>query len=259
MVSVPAGTFRMGSPEGQGDADERPQRAVTLSAYCIDTTEVTVAAYAACVAYGGCRAALGTINVTDYSPSDAAYFNQFCNLVDRPDYPINCVDWAQAAAYCAWNGKRLPTEAEWEYAARGDDGRLYPWGNETPTVQRLNVAGRFVLPMTRLWSTPHTSSIMLDEDGWETTAPVGSFPQGKSRFGALDMAGNVWEWTADWYAAYANSAQTDPRGAASGTSRVFRGAGWATTDPNNFRSARRLWTSPLTRDCDLGFRCARGD
>jgi formylglycine-generating enzyme required for sulfatase activity len=259
MVSVPAGTFQMGSPDGAGNTDERPRHQVTLSAYCIDTTEVTVAAYAACVASGACRAAPLTVNWTSYPPEDVKTFSRFCNRNDRPDHPINCVDWDQAAAYCAWNGKRLPTEAEWEYAARGTDGRVYPWGNDVPTVKRLNVRGSAVVAMTRPGWNPEWSGTHDSDDGWGATAPVGSFPNGRSPVGALDMAGNVWEWTADWYGAYSKRAETDPRGAKAGTSRVVRGAGWATQEPDKFRAARRIWSTPLTRDCDIGFRCAQGN
>jgi formylglycine-generating enzyme required for sulfatase activity len=258
MVPVPAGTFQMGSPEGEGGPDEQPRHDVTLSAYCIDQTEVTVAAYAACVAAGGCSAAPVTVNWTNYSAKDTKLFSRWCNREDRPDYPINCVDWDQASAYCSWNGKRLPTEAEWEYAARGSDGRMYPWGNAAPSAERLNACGADCI--TTSTSVVLPSDLMYDgNDGWETTAPVGRYPEGASPFGALDMAGNVWEWTADWHGAYSKLPETNPQGAKTGTSRMCRGGGWATRDPNKVRATGRLWKTPMARDCDLGFRCARGN
>src|SRR5262249_14179368 len=116
MIAVPAGSFRIGSPEGEGSPSEHPQHEVTLSAYCIDRTEVTVAAYEACVAAKGCSAAPRTVNWTSYSAEDVERYSRWCNRNDRPDHPINCVDWNQAVAYCTWKGRRLPTEAEWEYA-----------------------------------------------------------------------------------------------------------------------------------------------
>jgi formylglycine-generating enzyme required for sulfatase activity len=154
MVRVPAGTFQMGSPEQGNWEAGYPQHEVKLSGYCIDRTEVTVKFYEGCAAAKGCSARSASST---------------CNQADRPDHPVNCVDWKQAAAYCKWADKRLPTEAEWEYAARGTDGRAYPWGNEDPDAKRMNGSG--------------------SEDGWKATAPVGKFPAGASPFGALDMAG----------------------------------------------------------------------
>jgi formylglycine-generating enzyme required for sulfatase activity len=259
MVPVPAGTFLMGSPQGEGDSDEQPQRKVTLSAYCIDKTEVTVAAYAACVAARGCSAAPLTVNGTNDTAEAKKFSSQRCNRTDRPDHPINCVDWDQAAAYCAWNGKRLPTEAEWEYAARGNDGRVYPWGEEAPSPKWLNACGTECNSKEDAKREKGVWHVMYDDnDGWKNTAPVGSFPEGRSPSGALDMAGNVWEWTADWYGGYAMQAELNPQGTSTGTSRVFRGGGWATIDTTKTRAANRSWYPSITRDCDLGFRCARG-
>jgi formylglycine-generating enzyme required for sulfatase activity len=253
MVPVVAGTFLMGSPEGEGDSDEQPQHEVTLSAYCIDKTEVTVAAYAACVAAAGCSAAPLTANLTNYSHEEVSQLSRWCNRADRPVHPMNCVDWDQAAAYCTWKHARLPTEAEWEYAARGHDGRVYPWGNGAPSATRLNACGNECVAMGKRVMIPFAATYDGD-DGWETTAPVGSYPEGASPFGALDMAGNVGEWTADWYGGYAKQAETNPQGPKTGTSRVFRGGGWnGITD-----SADRHWPDPKVRDIDLGFRCARG-
>jgi formylglycine-generating enzyme required for sulfatase activity len=264
MVPVPAGTFRMGSPDAAGDSDEHPQHQVTLTAYCIDKTEVTVKAYAACVAAKGCSAAPRTVNWSGYSAADVKLYSQFCNSDDRPNHPINCVDWDQAAAYCTWVGKeaggktRLPSEAEWEYAARGNDGRAYPWGNEEPSAKRLNACGTECVAMAKRVLKIDWAKMYDASDGWETTAPVGSFPEGKSPFGALDRAGNVWEWTADWYGAYTKAAATNPRGAKTGTVRVFRGGGWNIHVAGIVRAAVRSWGGASLRDYYVGFRCARG-
>jgi formylglycine-generating enzyme required for sulfatase activity len=243
MVRVPHGTFAMGSPDGTGEDDEHPRHPVTLAAFCIDRTEVTVKAYEACVAANRCTAPHREI-----SPH--------CNHPDRPDHPVNCVDWHQAVAYCRWRGKRLPTEAEWEYAARGSDGRLYPWGNEPPSATRLNACGRECVTwgkrvLGREWPTMYDG-----DDGWVTTAPVGSFPAGASPFGALDMAGNVWEWTADWRGSYPASAVTAPRGPATDTARIQRGNGWHAHLAVDVRAAARDSVDPALPTNSTGLRCA---
>lgn len=252
MVAVPAGTFRMGSPAGQGDDDEHPAHDVMLSAYCIDRTEVTVKAYAACVQTRGCTAA--------NEPAKTGV-NSFCNgtRADRQEHPINCVDWNQASAYCAWAGRRLPSEAEWEYAARGTDGRTYPWGTDPPSARRLNACGTECAPVMKRqlntdWGTMYDAS-----DGWQFTAPVGSFPAGASPFGALNMAGNVWEWTADWYGRYRATAAPNPPGAKTGKERVIRGGGWSDNGAAYVRAAYRYWFEPSNRLYYIGFRCARRD
>jgi formylglycine-generating enzyme required for sulfatase activity len=163
MVAVPAGEFFLGCNE-QIDRecydDEKPGRRVFVAAFRIDKTEVTVAQYGRCVQAGGCS-----------SPDTRSGCNY--GTGGRDEHPVNCVDWQQADTYCRWAGKRLPTEAEWEKAARGRDGRIYPWGNQWDT-SRANV-------------------------GSGGTVAVGSYASGASPYGALDMSGNVWEWTADWY------------------------------------------------------------
>jgi formylglycine-generating enzyme required for sulfatase activity len=255
MVAVPAGTFQMGSPPGSGDADERPRHQVTLSAYCLDRTEVTVAAYAACAAAGACVPPPLTVNWPSYSAQDVERFSRWCNHGDRPDHPINCIDWYAAAAYCAWRGRRLPTEAEWEYAARGGDDRVYPWGNAAPSATRLNACGAECAAMASRDAIPWRA-LHDGDDGWLTTAPVGSYPDGASRSGALDLAGNVWEWTADWYAPYTADPEVDPQGEATGTSRVSRGGGWSNSAAGSTRAADRDWSDPAVREASLGFRCA---
>ncbi|HEX7837311.1 MAG TPA: SUMF1/EgtB/PvdO family nonheme iron enzyme [Kofleriaceae bacterium] len=257
MVRVPAGTFRMGSPEKVGDDDEHPEHEVTLVAYCIDKTEVTVNAYAACVAAKGCSVPSLTVSWSGIAAEDAKRYSQFCNRDDRPDYPINCVDWNQATAYCAWAGKRLPTEAEWEYAARGNDGRTYPWGNEAPSARLLNACGSECVAMAKRELNLDWKSMYEASDDWETMAPVGSFLEGASPFGVLDMAGNVWEWTADWYGRYTAVATANPRGAKRGTFRVLRGGAWVSDVAGHVRAALRLGLDPTVRDDNVGFRCAR--
>jgi formylglycine-generating enzyme required for sulfatase activity len=259
MVRVPPGTFRMGSPEGVGADDEHPQHEVTLPAYCIDKTEVTVKAYAACVAAKGCSAAPLTVNWSGDSAADVEFYSGFCNRDDRPDHPINCVDWNQAAAYCKWAHKRLPTEAEWEYAARGNDNRAYPWGNEAPSAKRLNACGSECVAMVKRELNLHGKSMYEASDGWVSTAPRGEFPGDASPFGVLDMAGNVVEWTADWYGPYTAVAAANPRGAKRGTFRVVRGGAWYSNDAALVRAANRIWTIPSYRINYVGFRCGRGD
>jgi len=233
-----------------------------LPGYCIDRTEVTVAAYAACVAAKGCTAAPLTVQWSGVSDADVKQWSRYCNRpdqVNRADHPINCVDWGQSVAYCKWAGKRLPTEAEWEYAARGKDGRVYPWGNEAPNAKRLNACGSECAAMAKRDLKLDWKAMYIDSDGWETTAPVGRFPDGVSPVGALDMAGNVWEWTADWYGDYAAAAVTNPLGAKTGTARVLRGGGCYYVVVARVRAAFRNWHDPTDRNVNVGFRCARGD
>jgi formylglycine-generating enzyme required for sulfatase activity len=214
MVCIEGGAFVNGS-------DPRLQRQVQT--YWLDTTDVTVAQYTACVGAGapGCTTpGLGGAE-------------QLCNggVNGRENHPINCVDWFQASAYCAWAGKRLPDEWEWEWAARGRDAaQTYPWGAEAPTCTR---------------------AVMLDPDfaegigcGAYSTAAVGSKPAGASRDGVQDLAGNVSEWTDSWYA----GAQTG---------RVLRGGTWYASDDRDLRADSRVPNGPSERSESYGFRCAR--
>ncbi len=191
MVLVPAGEFTMGS--NSGDDDEKPPHLVYLDAFWIDKYEVTNAFYKKCVDAGKCQRP----NPTGSSTRNAYYGNtQFDN------YPVIYVAWADAKTYCEWAGKRLPTEAEWEKAARGTDGRTYPWGND--------------------WDAKKLNS---GEGGAGDTVAVGSYPAGASPYGVMDMAGNVWEWVADWYDAsyYSKSPVRNPTGPSSGQTRGVRG------------------------------------
>jgi len=225
MVDVPAGPFWMGCNEAvddQCDPDEYPYHEVTLSAFRIDETEVTVEAYAYCVVEGGCAEPGTSTN---------------CNwgVTGRATHPVNCVSWHDARDFCVFAGRRLPTEAEWEKAARGTDERIYPWGNGDPTC-----------------------SLATHGDCVEHTEPVGSHPSGAGPYGALDTAGNVWEWVGDWYDEnyYASSPSTDPRGPATGSSRSIRG-GAVGFVPSNLRTSERAGFDPTIRQAAvIGFRCA---
>jgi formylglycine-generating enzyme required for sulfatase activity len=252
MLSVPGGTFWMGSPAGEGDMREQPAHQVTVSGFCIDQTEVTVEAYGRCVRGGPCRPA-----PTPYEYSNLAMFVEFCNAgrSGRDSHPVNCVDWNQANTYCKWSGGRLPTEAEWEYAARGTDGRRYPWGSEAPGPRLLNACGSECVESKR---KSGDKAMFEGTDGYETTAPVGSYPTNASPFGALDMAGNLAEWTSDWYGPYSADSANNPTGPASGKTRVSRGGSWYSNDPGSVRAANRDWGAPWFRSDWRGFRCARG-
>lgn len=269
MIEVPGGTFQMGeSPSDTEAANGSIRHTVTLSAYCIDKTEVTVRDYTACVQAKGCpisppiRNVLPGRTVIDRNEASTAseFWSRYCNRDDRPDHPINCVDWFQATAYCTWAGRHLPTEAEWEYAARGNDNRLYPWGNMPPNTGLMNGCDGDCVKMGEREIGSNFKEIYGEipgNDGWERTAPVGSFPAGASPFGVLDMAGNVMEWTADWFGAYSSGPVTNPRGPASGTRRVTRGGGWLSSAEEEMRSTLRTPDDPTQRRVRLGFRCAR--
>jgi formylglycine-generating enzyme required for sulfatase activity len=249
MVPVAAAAFLMGSPPGAGDPDEHPQHRVALGGYCIDRTEVTVAAYTRCVASGKC---------TPAAEPEAAGLGSLCNgkRVDRQGYPINCVNWEQARVYCAAAGKRLPSEAEWEYAARGPDERTYPWGHEAPRAELLNACGADCRTLATRLKFADRRAMYAGDDHWETTAPVGSFRDGASPFGALDMAGNVAEWTEDTY-------HEDYAGTAShfndGPHQVVRGGAWNHGVASWVRGASRDSYNPAMRSVNIGFRCARSE
>jgi formylglycine-generating enzyme required for sulfatase activity len=229
-VHVGAARFLMGSAPGQGSADEHPQHAVRVSGFSLDRTEITNGRYQACVRAGKCKAPV----LTSSHLRDNYYENP-----DFADYPVVFVDHERAQAFCHYAGGRLPTEAEWELAARGPEPstRTYPWGNEAPDCTKANLGG--------------SGSCVGDTDR------VGRRPEGASPSGALDMAGNVWEWTADYYDAhyYEKSPAADPKGPTEGTLRVMRGGCWL-SGADSLRVSCRKAELPSTWAYNVGFRCA---
>ena len=263
MVLIPAGEFLMGSPEGEGAFDEHPQRRVYLDAYYIDKYEVTNELFKKFVETtwyvtdverkkygevwnpkGGMYSLYNFGGVSWRSPNAWIFPNG--STLWHPDawkhylmnHPVVQVSWNDAQAYATWAGKRLPTEAEWEKAARGTDGRRWPWGNVfnidiEGVIVHANIAGDYLLP-------------------------VGSFPTGVSTYGVHDMAGNVEEWTSDWYAPdyYIHSPQNNPKGPDNGIARVLRGGSWRHQKIHHVLSTNRSYQVPDYSSNFIGFRCA---
>jgi formylglycine-generating enzyme required for sulfatase activity len=232
MVYVPAGEFEMGSTEG--DSDEQPVHDVTLDGFWIDKHEVTNAQFAAFLNEEGNQEEGGVtwLDVEDENCLVEKSGEEFQPKSGYADHPVVKVSWYGARAYAEWVGGRLPTEAEWEYAARGPEGRIYPWGDDEPTCDLAQYRG-------------------CSGD----TVPVDSLPNGASWCGALNMAGNVWEWVADWYDGdyYARSPSENPGGPEYGSVRVVRGGSFY--HPGNLvRCAFRNWYSPNHRLINYGFR-----
>jgi formylglycine-generating enzyme required for sulfatase activity len=223
MVVVPAGEFTMGS--SGGDPDELPVHKVYVDAFFMDKHQVAVGQYAR------------FLEATHHErPPEWTVMNK----QPHQNRPIANVDWAEADAYCKWAGKRLATEAEWEKAARGTDGRVYPWGNEPPMRFHAN-SGKEV------WSN---HSVLT---------PVGTFEEGKSPYGVYDMAGNVWEWVSDWYDQdyYKTSPSKNPTGPLTGDYKVIRGGSWGSNGITDLRASDRETHLPSFRGFGTGFRCAK--
>jgi formylglycine-generating enzyme required for sulfatase activity len=220
-VLIPAGNVTL------GDDEDSPRREIFLDAFYLDTFEVTVARYDDFVK------ATGNLKLPEDWPEGP--------IGAIGDLPVVGVDWHDADAYCRWAGKRLPTEAEWEKAARGSDGRKYPWGNDEPTSDRA----RFAMP----------SRDAVYQGG---VAAVGNYPKGASPFGVYDLAGNASEWVSDWYSESFSLAETrNPKGPETGTAKVMRGGGWYDAAAR-ITTTKRMFADPAHRDDATGFRCAAG-
>ena len=260
MVYVPGGDFEMGSDyqeaayarnlcreysgkdaiavcQASSFRDESPAHVVTLNGFWIDQTEVTNGQYQKCEKVSACK-----------PPTDTSsyYRSTYYGNPEYADYPVIWITRDQASDYCKWAGGRLPTEAEWEYAARGPESWLFPWGNSFDGT-RLNYCD------ANCDAGPNDPTV---DDGYADTAPVGSFPSGASWAEALDMAGNVREWVADWYGPYKADPQVNPTGPATGESRIPRGGSWL-DKPDNIRSANRGGNAPDYSRVYYGFRSAK--
>jgi formylglycine-generating enzyme required for sulfatase activity/serine/threonine protein kinase len=261
MVLIPAGQYFMGSDAKDAVANQKPSHQVTLNGFCMDLYEVTARKYKDCSAVGKCKRGTPEVEWPKITLADKATYTPLCTLADpaKGDHPINCVDWEQASTYCKNNGKRLPTEAEWEYATRGPDGRVFPWGDEAPTAQHLNACGTECLAWAKQnkVAAQFTSALYEADDGFATTAPVGKFPAGRSRFGPYDVVGNVWEWVADWDGTYEPVDQKDPTGPDTGTRRVIRGGAWNGSVQDWLHPSFRYAQDPTARSHGIGFRCAK--
>jgi len=251
MRLIPGGTFLMGSNDDDPYAasDEKPAHEVTLDSFYLDQYEVTVAQYASFLnRLGGYQQACAGFDCV--LPRDRTGITslllaedlgdgktQYLPLTGFGSYPINHVSWYGAKAYCETVGGRLPTEAEWEYAARGDDGRIYPWGNEAPSETRA----------------------VFNSENFDNLKPVDALPLGQSAFNIFGMAGSVWEWTADWYGEdyYASSPSGNPVGPETGLTRVIRGGAWPyNNEADRVRAANRSSLTPDFISSTVGFRCA---
>jgi formylglycine-generating enzyme len=221
MVLVPGGEFTMGS--GQGDDDEQPLHRVVLDSFYLDTFEVTNGRFAKFVE-------------AIQSEPPWGFADQETPVV-HADRPVRWVNWMEALGYCLWAGKRLPTEAEWEKAARGTDGRVYPWGNDPPTAAH---------------------AVFGLQEGAETVSPIGNRDKGTSPYGVHDLAGNLYEWVTDWYDEefYTQTPSSNPRGPGEGTAKVQRGGSYI-NQPYRLRAAFRTKGDPTEHDPHVGFRCAQ--
>ena len=256
MTRVPVGTFKMGSSFVENKrylkkclkydkscelwwfSDEYPDRLIFLDSYWIDIYEVTNEKYLEFVLATGHRFALDETCDSDKCRDGNLWQGaSFPPRIERQ--PVTQVSWSDADAYCRWRGKRLPSEAEWEKAARGPSGNIYPWGSGSPKNRAT---------YGRKWR------------GVFTMTDVGAYSRGVSLYGLHDMAGNVWEWVDDWYDLkyYSWRRKKNPRGPAEGKFKVVRGGSWVNY-PDSLRSSFRRWSQPEVRFNDTGFRCAKDD
>ena len=259
MVFVPEGEFTMGLNSKEAYTDEMPEHLVYLDAFWIYETPVTNSQFSKFVEETGYVTDAEKMVYSGVWSIEGSYENQVfgaywadpigdgSGLAGIEQHPVVDVSWYDADSYCTWAGGRLPTEAEWEKAARGTDGRLHPWGNGETTAKNANYCD-----IDCNWYGADSSQ----DDGYRTTSPVGNYPDGKSPYGALDMVGNVWEWVFDWYVDdyYEESPYLNPQGPLWPLDKVLRGADWSFVGYDQ-RTTIRLWSDPAIPISNIGFRC----
>ncbi len=266
MVELGATSFVMGTDSPSATLSlARPAHRVSVDSYCLATHETTVAQYAQCVQGGACTPAHRQLDFsalpqdTSLTRSETAHSTQ-CNGGDarRADHPINCVTHAQAQQYCRWIGGRLPTEAEWELAARGSEGRRFPWGDAPPSSSHFNACGNECARWHRsLELEQELQGLMFKEDdGFTGTSPVGQFPRGASPQGVSDLLGNVFEWTAEGLYNYPPNDWSNPHGPSPADSYVIRGGSFGSGQPEFSDAAVRFAVSADHFSHGIGFRCA---
>ncbi|NIM15363.1 MAG: SUMF1/EgtB/PvdO family nonheme iron enzyme, partial [Candidatus Aminicenantes bacterium] len=251
MVYIPGGEFTMGSNDFD---DEKPIHTVYLDGYWMGKYEITIKQYMKFVNATKTHYPEWLEQGNKYNINTGAddYYKEF---LSNENNPIVGISWNDANAYCDWLSTeknlifKLPTESQWEKAARGTDSRTYPWGNSPPSGEKVNFADIKLLEKEKIFSWVDKNI----DDGYAYTAPVGSYHNGASPYGLLDMAGNVWEWCYDWYDIYSAEPQKNPTGPESGSNRVVRGGGWL-GGAGYLRCANRSYHRPSNRVNSLGFR-----
>ncbi|GEM_PF-2751825 len=265
MVFVSGGKFFMGSQsEHPALRMALPAHRVEIDPYCIAVNETTVGAFRRCSEVGDCerahRSSLWPQGKTKRSRwmHDREILSELCNenYEDRSSHPVNCVTWGQAAQYCEANGWELPTEAQWEFAARGSDGRVYPWGDDVPGPRFANACGMECAAWRAQVGLSDQPVMYEQDDGYAGTAPVGSFLDGRTEKGLYDMVGNVFEWTFDRYAAYDSGPAVNPQGAEDGERRTIRGGAFNSTMAAFSEPSLRFPMDQTAHSHGIGFRCA---
>ncbi|MEZ4407302.1 MAG: formylglycine-generating enzyme family protein [Polyangiales bacterium] len=251
MALIPAGAFTTGLPDALRAPADPPRERRAVRAFCVDRVEVTLGDWLRCRAAGACADPPrdATEDVAGVARARAAISARCAgSMMDAPRHerlPMNCVDYTSAQAFCAWRGRRLPTEDEWELAARGREGRPLPWGDAAPDAERLNACGRECVAALRAEGYRGSLSTMYDlDDGADGPAPVGSHPAGATPEGVMDLAGNVAEWV------------TRTRALDADVLQVVRGGSWFSARAVSVYPALRLAVRSDRRNPQTGFRCA---